>query len=382
MLKFFKTAFYPILFFSFIPSCHATNGLPSQLVCANGKFFNNHEEVYLQHKPKRRLKRSNSFKKLCDAFTSLNSKDEFSPSELYEENSSFFDQKAEQTLFKKNQDFLMMPFGDASLLMKMGKKYIFINPCFALPTPITTRKFVHLLDFILITDNHYLDAQTFKVLAKQSKKAIILTPPGLKVWLVKMGFSPKKIKELWWWEKYSPKPHITHITKERKRLKRTYTFTLLPSHHNSKPLFSKTSCGWGSFLINYKKEKIGLRKRKVFRRKRKIIRKKRKPKNKGISIYFSGQTGPSENFKTIGEKYSIDIAFFPIAAQKDLVINTEYYMYFGSAKRASKELGAQIFVPLFSLYDFDYQSNVRDLPERFYETHDNSITIPFVGESL
>jgi L-ascorbate metabolism protein UlaG (beta-lactamase superfamily) len=399
MLNFFKNLLYPILLFSFLCSCNATK---RDLLTKFLDKLNSKSEWTEDKQPKNKLKRSKSIKKIFNNTIDFLKKDKIYPTENYEYNKRFFFQDTE-ILLKENKDILIIPFGDASLFVKMGKKKIFINPCISLPTPVDlSLKFLNELDFVLITDNHYLDPKTFQMIARLPKQPTIITHQTFKEWLIKQGIDPKKIIGLYWWTEHAEQ-QITRLTKKQKRLKRTYTFTLLPSHHCFQPLFYGVSseCKWGSFLITYEKQIINpkkkifkkkkkrfvkkknrfIKKKKIFKNKKKFVKKKKKvfkkkknPKPTRISIYFAGQTGPSEHFKTIGKKYPIDVAIFPIASQIDLRESTKYYMYYGTALQASKQLGARAFVPLFSLFDEDYENNI-------YCDYD-SVTIPLVGEAL
>ena len=171
-------------------------------------------------------------------------------------------------------------FGHSTILLNMDGKNILIDPIFsgaASPVSFAVKRFqppvlsleeLPEIDFIVISHDHYdhLDKKTIKFFSK--KKTKYLVPLSVSRHLKSWGVKPDFITELNW-----------HESTEKDGI----TFTATPAQHFSgRTLFDANSTLWASWVVQGQKEKI----------------------------YFSGDTGYSDHFKEIGQKYGpFDYAF-------------------------------------------------------------------------
>lgn len=129
------------------------------------------------------------------------------------------------------------------------------------------------IDAVLISHNHYdhLDIPTLQQLEKQFHP-IFITPLGDKNLLNRNGIS--NVIEMDWWQQH--------------KFNNDITITFLPAlHWSARWLTDRYSTLWGSYGIDIDKTKI----------------------------YFAGDTGYTDNFKTIQKRWGKpDLAFLPIGA--------------------------------------------------------------------
>ncbi len=128
------------------------------------------------------------------------------------------------------------------------------------------------IDLVLLSHNHYdhLDKNTIKRLVKKYNPTFI-APLGLSHLLHKYGC--KEVHELDWWKETNYK---------QLKIKATPA-----NHFSSRGIFDRDKTLWAGYIISTDKEKI----------------------------YYAGDTGYSEVFKTIGQKEGpFDLSFIPIGA--------------------------------------------------------------------
>lgn len=245
-------------------------------------------------------------------------------------------------------------FGHSTILLNLDGKNILIDPIFseaASPFSFVVKRFqppvlsleeLPEIDFIVISHDHYdhLDKKTIKYFS--SKKTQYLVPLKVSKHLKDWGVKPELITELNWHESTQ---------------KDGITFIATPAQHFSgRTLFDANSTLWASWVIQGSKEKI----------------------------YFSGDTGYSEHFKEIGEKYGpFNYAF---------IENGQYnerwpysHLHPEETIQAMKEINAQNLVPIhwgmFTLSLHPWNEPI----ERTYELAQNEkikIITPRLGEMV
>ena len=116
------------------------------------------------------------------------------------------------------------------------------------------------LDAVVISHDHYDHLDQQSILALREKAARFYVPLGIGAYLKRWGVAAGKIIELDWWQE---------------RQDGSLTFTATPAQHFSGRSLSRNNTLWASWVIAGKHEKI----------------------------FFSGDSGYFDGFRTIGEKY-------------------------------------------------------------------------------
>jgi len=180
--------------------------------------------------------------------------------------------KSEFTAVSPKSKFIW--YGHSALLMRMNKKNILIDPMLGGDTtpiaPIATKRFSENslsviddfpeIDLVLLTHDHYdhLDFASIQKLKNKVKKYWVAL--GLKRHLVSWGIQSDWITEFDWWDS---------------KILEDITITYTPTRHFSgRGLTDAQKCLWGGWALKTETE----------------------------SIWFSGDGGYGNHFKTIGEK--------------------------------------------------------------------------------
>ena len=192
----------------------------------------------------------------------------------------------------------------------------------------------------MISHNHYdhLDRPTIQKIIDRDKSQVIV-PLGVSQYLPQGD--EKKQHELDWWQSYNnPQKNLS--------------ITLVPAYHWSKrnALITNESL-WGGFVIQ----------------------------KDGLSVYFAGDTGYSEHFKQIKQKFpTIDVALLPIGAYEPAKIMQSMHLNPEQAVIAAEDLGAKqnigIHFGTFRLSDEGIDDPIYELERAVYE-HD--LEAPFVA---
>eukprot|EP01080_Neovahlkampfia_damariscottae_P000479 gene479-6889_t len=128
------------------------------------------------------------------------------------------------------------------------------------------------IDYVVVSHNHYdhLDFNSIKTL-KKIHDPVFIVPSKLNLWFYRNGIN--KVIDLSWWQSHKED---------------NIEITLLPVQHWShRNMFDRFKTLWGSFMISDGEK----------------------------SVYFTGDTGYSSDFKEIGEKFkNVDLALIPIGA--------------------------------------------------------------------
>lgn len=182
--------------------------------------------------------------------------------------------------YQNKDDTQWIWLGHSTVLLSLSGKIILIDPIFAhagpawfigqrFQDPALALSDLPYVDWVLISHDHYdhLEMQTIKALAPTNTQFFV--PLGVGRHLNKWGVPQNRIHEKDWWESIELNSRI-HIT-------------LTPAqHYSGRSGFMKNDTLWGSFAITSPKHRL----------------------------FFSGDSGFGEHFKTIGEKLGpFDVAF-------------------------------------------------------------------------
>ena len=205
--------------------------------------------------------------------------------------------------------------GHSTVIMKIGDITIITDPVFhnASPIPGTINPFpmmnkiliesIYDIDIVVISHDHYdhLDYKFFKKISEKVEK--IFVPLGVKAHLEKWGIASEKVSELDWYES---------------DMYQEIRLTLTPARHFSgRSLWNRNSTLWGGWIIQ----------------------------SKNNNIFFSGDSGYSEIFRNIGEKYGpFDIAFIDSGAYNSNW--SQIHMVPEETVQASIDLRAKILLPI------------------------------------
>jgi L-ascorbate metabolism protein UlaG (beta-lactamase superfamily) len=184
------------------------------------------------------------------------------------------------------------------------------------------------IDVVIVSHNHYdhLDLATLKEISDLHKPSF-LVPLGDKKLLEQAGV--ENVRELDWWDEVS--------FGENK-------IVFAPAQHwSARGLFDKCKSLWGSYMIKGKSQ-----------------------------VYFAGDTGYEEHFKTIKEKLGApDIAILPIGAWAPRWFMKYFHLDPSDAILAHKDLGAKVSIGMhfgtFQLTDegyYDSQEIMKELTEK------------------
>ena len=205
--------------------------------------------------------------------------------------------------------------GHSSLLIHMDGYRILTDPVYeAKITPVGPTRFnkevpidpteLKDIDVVVISHNHYdhLNKYSIKMIHKEVARFVV--PLGVGAQLEKWGVSREKITELDWWDSYEYDDKLT--------------ITSTPSQHFSgRGLTDRNKTLWASYVIT----------------------------TLDHNIYFSGDSGYFDGFKTIGEKYGpFDIAFMECGAYNKAW--TYVHMFPEETVQASLDLKAHFVWPI------------------------------------
>ena len=205
--------------------------------------------------------------------------------------------------------------GHATVLMKMNGLVIMTDPVFhrASPIPVFGSPFpienptpidnLPAIDAVIISHDHYdhLDHRAVESLVDRVKHFFV--PLGIKAHLLRWGVDSSAITEMDWYES---------------EIYRSVQFTLVPARHFSgRGLWDRNSTLWGSWIVAAD----------------------------ALNVYFSGDTGYSETFKEIGQRYGpFDVAFIDSGAYN--ADWSQIHMMPEETVQASIDLAASIVVPI------------------------------------
>ncbi|MFB2538432.1 MULTISPECIES: MBL fold metallo-hydrolase [unclassified Acinetobacter] len=217
--------------------------------------------------------------------------------------------------FNQNKTAQCIWLGHSSLLIRMAKTTILIDPCFyqhASPLPIMMKRFqappialadLPKIDYILISHNHY-DHLDHQVIAfYQKKDCQFIVPLGLGKQLQAWGIDSHRIHELDWWQNHQH--HNLNIT-------------AVPARHNSaRGMFDRDCSLWAGFVLHTAQEKI----------------------------YFSADSSYGEHFKQIGDYFNgFDLVLMENGQYNDSW--PDNHMFPAQTIQAVQDCQAKVWMPI------------------------------------
>ena len=244
--------------------------------------------------------------------------------------------------------------GHSTLLMKINSVVIMTDPVFnrASPVPVIGSPFavqnlisiddLPAVDAVIISHDHYdhLDYQAIKVLLKRVDHFFV--PLGVKAHLERWGVASTNISELDWYES-----EVYHGVR----------LTLAPARHFSgRGLWDRNSTLWGSWIIS----------------------------SKTLNVYFSGDSGYSDTFRTIGQRYGpFDIAFLENGAYN--LDWAQIHMMPEEVVQASIDLNARVLFPIhWSKFDLALHPWDEPAIRLTKEARNRNVAVatPLIGEAF
>ncbi|MCL4135029.1 UNVERIFIED_CONTAM: hypothetical protein GTU68_005475 [Idotea baltica] len=249
-----------------------------------------------------------------------------------------------------NGDFVW--FGHSTLLFRSEQTNILVDPVFnrASPIPIGGKPFklqieqnidaLPSIDVVLISHDHYdhLDHLAIGELASSTK--LFLVPLGIQAHLLRWGVPKEKILEFDWFEAHS----VGGIT-----------FTFTPSRHFSgRGITNRFSTLWGSWVV----------------------------KSNSLSVFLSGDSGYTSDFKVIGEQYGpFDIAFVENGAYDKQW--SQIHMMPEQSVQAALDLHAKLFFPIhWGKFDLAKHRWAEPIERTLVEAEKQNIPVvaPIIGQ--
>jgi len=159
------------------------------------------------------------------------------------------------------------------------------------------------IDVLIISHDHYdhLDYGTVRKLKKKVKKVVV--PMGVGSHFTYWGYDKNKIQELNWGESITINPRLD--------------ITAMPAHHRSGRTFNGNKTLWASYVIEVD----------------------------GFRLFYSGDTGYSDHFKTIGEQ----LGPFDLAMMECGQYNNNWsqnHMFPQQTAQAAADLKARMILPV------------------------------------
>lgn len=244
-------------------------------------------------------------------------------------------------------------FGHSSSLLEIEGKLILLDPVFSNnvgPTKAFATKRFHKIapisveqlpdiDLILISHDHYdhLDKETIVGLNEKTQKFIV--PEGVTQYLLDWGIPGEKVVTLNWWKDHQTNDLQIVSTPAR--------------HFSGRGILDRNTTLWCSYVI----------------------------KGKEKSVYFSGDSGYSKEFKTIGQKYGP----FDLSIMECGQYNEDWrliHMLPAETVQASIDLQSKLVLPIhwgaFSLAVHSWYEPVEIFAQEAQQKNVNYIT-PKIG---
>ena len=242
--------------------------------------------------------------------------------------------------------------GHSTLLMKTNDVVFMTDPVFhrASPVPVMGSSFpvqhpisiddLPTVDAVIISHDHYdhLDYRAIRVLSKRVDRFFV--PLGVKAHLERWGVASENISELDWYESV---------------VYRGIRLTLAPARHFSgRGIWDRDSTLWGSWIIS----------------------------SNSLNVYFSGDGGYSDAFKTIGQNFGpFDFAFIDSGAYD--ADWSQIHLMPEETVQASIDLDAKVLIPI-GWSKFDLALHPWDEPAirltKEAEKRDVTVATPIIGE--
>jgi len=264
---------------------------------------------------------------------------------------------------RKKEEFESVPdtlvratwFGHSAFLLEIDGKRLLIDPMFGpkpSPLPFGSGRFNDTLplsvydlppiDAVLFSHDHYDHLDYPTVLQLKEKVGHFYVPLGVGSHLIKWGVAKDNITELDWWEEVQFQG---------------LTFVCAPAQHFSgRGLNDRAKTLWCSWVIQ----------------------------GQSAKVFFSGDSGYFEGFKTIGEKYGpFDLSMMECGQYNEMW--KEIHMMPEETLQAYNDLSAEVLIPIhwgaFNLALHTWTEPVERLLAAA-ENADATIATPMIGESI
>jgi L-ascorbate metabolism protein UlaG (beta-lactamase superfamily) len=255
----------------------------------------------------------------------------------------------------KSRDRLIW-FGHSAFLLEMKDQHILIDPMlgevpaphpwlggkrYSSSLPIELEKLPH-IDVVIISHDHYDHLDYESILALKAKTKKFLVPLGVAAHLRKWGVAPGSIREFNWWES------VKHQNMQ---------FTFTPARHFSgRGLSNRNSTLWGGWVIN----------------------------GNGKNLFFSGDSGYGDHFKTIGEQLGpFDFSLIECGQYNEKW--KDIHMMPEESAQAAKDVGSNKMMPIhwgaFSLALHSWVDPVERVLQKAKQLN-QEIIIPEIGENI
>jgi L-ascorbate metabolism protein UlaG (beta-lactamase superfamily) len=243
-------------------------------------------------------------------------------------------------------------FGHSSFLLKAGTANILVDPSFsgfAGPFKGAIKAFrgsnvydeqdMPVIDALVISHDHYdhLDYLTVKRLRKKIRRVIV--PIGVGSHFRYWGFPAHMITELNW--------------NDSVKLTNSITITATSAHHRSNRTFEQKKTLWASYVI----------------------------RAEGYKIFYSGDSGYSDHFKTIGQQYGP----FDLAMMECGQYNLKWpqsHMFPRQSVQAAVDIGATMTIPVhwgkYAESEHAWNEPV-NLFKKAADSLNVPVTVPFIG---
>lgn len=210
------------------------------------------------------------------------------------------------------------------------------------------------LDVVLISHSHYDHLHLASLRKLVSAKTLLIVPDGLKRKMVRKGFH--RCHELKWWE---------HLSVGGVKI------TFVPAQHwTRRTLFDTNTSHWGGYVLESAatvspagEESAIAEASNEGNPQTSAGSDSREPRNKGgirkpdggaghhfsvspPTVYFVGDTGYFPGFRTIGERFDIDITLMPIGAYEPEWFMTSQHVTPEEALQGFVETGSELMVPM------------------------------------
>ena len=199
------------------------------------------------------------------------------------------------------------------------------------------------LDVVLISHSHYDHLHLASLRKLITAKTLLIVPDGLKRKMVRKGFH--RCHEMKWWE---------HITLGGIKI------TFVPAQHwTRRTLFDTNTSHWGGYVLEKNHPAVVSSDESAATREDYDSEKSRAAGTNTLErssiddssgdppvIYFVGDTGYFQGFKTIGERFDIGVTLMPIGAYEPEWFMTSQHVTPEEALQGFVETGSQLMVPM------------------------------------
>ena len=253
-----------------------------------------------------------------------------------------------------SEDVMISWLGHSSVLIQMHNMNILVDPIFdKAASPVSfmgpkrysevpvSIKDLPTIDIVLITHNHYdhLSYKTIKDLDSKVKKYIV--PLGIDKNLEKFGVNKSKIKNMAWWEETDINGLLVACTPSR--------------HYSGRYIFDKNKSLWSSWILKDEKN----------------------------TVFDSGDSGYSDHFKQIKEKYG-DISLAILDGSQYSESWHDIHMFPEETAQAALDLNAKVtFLDHYGAYCISNHSWDDPINRFSIAVQENGINIitPILGET-